>query len=146
MIRPASDYIVSSILRILCVGAGCLLLGAFATTGVQGQVTITESFTGTSAPGWVFGGSNYMPNLTAASGVDTPGNGWLRLTDNGTQRATYALLDEQMFSVNAQIQITFEYATWNGTGADGVTFFLVDGSVNANTFIPGAYGGSLGYA
>ena len=39
-----------------------------------------------------------------------------------------------------------EYAFYNGSGADGITFFLVDGSTNIDSFAAGAYGGSLGYA
>ncbi len=124
--------------------AGLLLGLGFGGLAVA-QVTVTESFTGTTASGWVFGG-NYTPILTAAAGIDTPGDGWLRLTDNAGNRATYALFDSASFSVNAQVQIEFDYAFWNGTGADGITFFLVDGNVNASTFDPGSYGGSLGYA
>lgn len=134
--------------------SGVLLSGFFAFLAVlsavrpvSAQVSFTESFTGATAPGWVFGGTGYTPTLTAASGgPDTVGNGWLRLTDNGNDRSTYALLDTQIFSVGAQLQITMDYAFWNGTGADGITFFLIDGSVNASTFAAGAYGGSLGYA
>lgn len=115
--------------------------------GARAQVTVTESFTGTSASGWVFGGSagSTVPYLTANT-VDTPGNGWLRLTENLNDQATYALFDSSIFSVNAQIQIEIEYAFWNGSGADGITFFLVDGSVSASSFEAGAYGGSMGYA
>jgi autotransporter-associated beta strand protein len=124
--------------------AALFALASLPAFPVHGQTTFTESFTGTTAPGWVFGG-NYTPNLTANT-IDTPGNGWLRLTDNATNRSTYALLDTEIFSVNAQIQIEMDYTFWNGTGADGITFFLIDGSVNASTFAPGSYGGSLGYA
>ncbi len=113
---------------------------------LQAQSTFQETFTGTSAYGWYFGGTGYTPTLTAATGADSPGQGWLRLTDNGTNRSTYALLDTEIFSVNAQIQIEMEYAFYNGSGADGITFFLVDGSTDINSFTAGAYGGSLGYA
>ncbi|MDF3057948.1 MAG: autotransporter-associated beta strand repeat protein [Rariglobus sp.] len=120
---------------------------AASLTGMSGllaQSVFTESFTGTTAPGWVFGG-NYTPTLTANT-VDTDGTGWLRLTDNANNRSTFAFLDTEIFSVNAQINITMEYAFYNGSGADGITFFLVDGSVDSSTFAPGAYGGSMGYA
>lgn len=118
-----------------------LILGAHA------QVTVTESFTGTTASGWVFGGSggSTSPYLTANT-TDTAGNGWLRLTENLNNQATYALFDSAIFSVNAQIQIEMDYTFWNGSGADGITFFLVDGNVNSTTFDPGSYGGSMGYA
>ncbi|MET0262622.1 MAG: autotransporter-associated beta strand repeat-containing protein, partial [Rariglobus sp.] len=125
--------------RLACVTA--FLTNA---VGLWGQAVFTESFKGTTADGWVFGG-NYTPNLTANT-IDAPGDGWLRLTDNATNRATYAFLDTEIFSVNAQINITMEYAFYNGSGADGITFFLVDGGINASTFDPGSYGGSMGYA
>lgn len=119
------------------------LMGEAATA----QVTFTESFTGTTAAGWIFGGSDTStaPYLTANSG-DAIGDGWLRLTQNVGNQATYALLDTEIFSVGASIQIEMEYAFYNGTGADGITFFLVDGSIDSSTFQPGAYGGSMGYA
>jgi len=138
---PYAPLITS--LRRWC-GLGALWGIALA---MHAQVTVTESFRGTTASGWVFGG-NYTPVLTAAAGIDTPGEGWLRLTDNAGNRATYALFDSSIFSVNAQVQIEFDYAFWNSTstGADGITFFLVDGSINSGSFDPGSYGGSLGYA
>ncbi len=122
----------------------------------HGQLSFTESFTGTTASGWTFGGlgSSTDPYLTANT-VDTPGNGWLRMTESLNNQATYALWDNAVFAVNAQIQIEMEYTFWNGhdiggaqngVGADGLTFFLVDSSVDASTFQPGSYGGSLGYA
>jgi hypothetical protein len=123
-----------------------LALVSFASSAFA-QVSFNESFTGTTAPGWIFGGTGYTPTLTAPS-LDNAGNGWLRLTDNGGDRSTYALLDTQIFSVGAQLQATLDYTFWNGTGdgADGITFFLINGNVTASTFAAGAYGGSLGYA
>lgn len=127
-----------------------LLVFAVVSLGVTtlpAQTVFNESFTGTSATGWVFGGStgSTAPYLTASNGTDTAGNGWLRLTENQTNQATFALLDNTIFSVNAQIQIQMDYAFWNGSGADGITFFLVDGNTNSSTFAPGSYGGSMGY-
>jgi autotransporter-associated beta strand protein len=119
-----------------------------AAASAHAQTTFTSTFRDTTAPGWVFGGTGSTdPYLTAGVVAgDTAGNGWLRLTENTNNQSTFALLDDQIFSVNAQIDITMEYASWNGSGADGITFFLVDGSIDSNTFSPGAYGGSMGYA
>lgn len=125
-----------------------IVLGCFMTASLlTAQVTVNSSFTGTSESGWVLGSSSGStdPYLTANT-IDSPGQGWLRLTENTTNQSTYAFYDDQIFSVNAQIKIEMDYAFYNGTGADGITFFLVDGSVNASTFETGAYGGSLGYA
>ncbi len=116
-------------------------------TNLSGQSVFTESFTGTTAAGWVFDGSSSSTNpYLTANTIDAPGTGWLRLTEKTNNQATYALLDTQIFSVNAQISISMDYAFYNGTGADGITFFLVDGGVSASSFSPGAYGGSMGYA
>ncbi|MCX6937431.1 MAG: autotransporter-associated beta strand repeat-containing protein [Verrucomicrobia bacterium] len=111
------------------------------------QINFTENFTGTTASGWNFYAApgDTLPVLTATT-IDTPGTGWLRLNTNTGNQSTAALLDNQVFSVNARLEVTMDYAFHNGSGADGITFFLVDGSVNAASFTPGAYGGSLGYA
>jgi autotransporter-associated beta strand protein len=106
-------------------------------------VTINQSFTGTTAPGWMLGGTGYTPVLTAAQGIDPAGSGWLRLTSNGGNQATYAYDSTAFNAANATIAVQFSYASYNGTGADGITFFLADAS---KSFSVGAYGGSLGYA
>ena len=117
------------------------LVGAY---GLAAQtVTLSGSFTGTTLDaGWTVGGSGYTPTLTAPS-IDTAGNGWLRLTSAGTNQATYALNTNSFVSKNATITASFNYVSYGGSGADGITFFLADASV---TFGVGAYGGSLGYA
>nr|MBP9903389.1 hypothetical protein [Verrucomicrobiota bacterium] len=127
--------------------ATLVLAMVFISSGAFAQTTVSESFTGTTASGWVFGGSggSTSPYLTANT-VDTAGTGWLRLTESLNNQATYALFDSAIFSVNAQIQIEMDYTFWNGSGADGITFFLVDGNINSSTFDPGSYGGSMGYA
>ncbi|CAL8973791.1 hypothetical protein PROP_01254 [Propionicimonas sp. T2.31MG-18] len=75
-------------------------------------------------------------------GVDP---GYLQLTDNANNRRG-GMVYNQALPGNAGIQVEFQqfqYGT-ERAGADGITFFLVDGSLNlAST---GAYGGSLGYA
>jgi autotransporter-associated beta strand protein len=131
-----------------------ILLAALAATPGPAQISFFENFTGTSADGWYFGGSGYTPNLTAATldaarpfdPADPNSGGWLRLTDNGPNRSTFALLDTRLFSVNTRLEITFDFTFWNGSGADGATLFLIDGDLGPSTFSPGSYGGSLGYA
>lgn len=124
------------------------LLSSLALSGcgmtASGQtVTLTGSFTGTTLDaGWSVGGSGYTPTLTAPS-IDTAGNGWLRLTSAGNNQATYALNTNSFVSKNATITASFNYVSYGGNGADGITFFLADASA---TFGVGAYGGSLGYA
>jgi len=120
------------------LGSLLLALGARAQL-----VTINESFAGTTLSGWTVAGTNFTPVLTAAQGIDPNGSGWLRLTSAGNNQATYAAYDTPFASANATIAVSFAFATYGGNGADGITFFLADGS---KPFAPGAYGGSLGYA
>lgn len=116
-----------------------LLLGSGAVGSAQ---TVAESFMSGTAPGWVLGGSGFSPILTSG-GLDPAGQGWLRLTDNGANRAAYAYHDTALTSANRTVFTSFDFTHYNGSGADGTTFFLFDGSA---TFAAGAYGGSMGYA
>jgi serralysin len=45
---------------------------------------------------------------------------------------------------NQGLSITFDFYQYGGTGGDGISFFLVDGSQKLER--PGGFGGSLGYA
>ncbi len=107
---------------------------------------ITESFRySTLADGWILGDD---ASLTALTGVDPNGDGWLRLTTKEYNKKGYAIYDRSFESTNG-LAITFEYMSWGGTGADGLTFFLYDGNVGEpgqQSFNIGGYGGSLGYA
>jgi uncharacterized repeat protein (TIGR01451 family) len=102
---------------------------------------VNQPMTGGTAPGWVIGGSAF---LTASTGIDAPGNGWLRLTDPGNDQSGYAFYDAP-FDVTSGAVIQFDYVTYGGSGADGYSIFLFDGSYDATTFNVGASGGSLGY-
>jgi autotransporter-associated beta strand protein len=124
-----------------------LMLGLWAG-GLSAQtVTLNGTFTGSTLDsGWTVGGSGYTPVLTASLGggnIDTAGNGWLRLTSAATNEATYAYDTNAFTSKNATVTASFNYVSYAGSGADGITFFLADAS---KTFGVGAYGGSLGYA
>jgi autotransporter-associated beta strand protein len=123
----------------LAIAAGLV----FAPASRAQVDTISQSFTGTTAPGWVLGGSGYTPILTAAQGIDPVGSGWLRLTSNATNESTFAYDSTSFASANATITAQFNLAAYNGSGADGITFFLANAAV---PFSAGAYGGSLGYA
>ncbi|MBK8046780.1 MAG: hypothetical protein IPK16_06435 [Anaerolineales bacterium] len=92
-----------------------------------------------SATGWVLGGSSILTSGNA----DPTDNGWLRLTNNATYRAGYAYYNQPV-PTGRGLVITFDYGSWGGTGADGLSFFLFDGATT--TFNVGANGGSLGYA
>ena len=104
-----------------------------------GTFPFSETFMGSTAPGWVLGGSTFL-----TSGVSDPANqGWLRLTSKNTYQAGYAYYNTPI-PTGRGLVITFDYGAWGGTGADGLTFFLFDGTTS--NFTVGASGGSLGYA
>jgi uncharacterized repeat protein (TIGR01451 family) len=128
----------------LCIPLGLLLclLGALcpvATVDAQSGFTfpLTETFKGSTAPGWQLGGSAVLTN--EKNGTD----GWLRLTPNSTYQAGYAYYNTPI-ATGRGLVVTFDYGAWGGNGADGLTFFLFDGATTA--FNVGASGGSLGYA
>ncbi|HEY9648886.1 MAG TPA: DUF4347 domain-containing protein, partial [Chroococcidiopsis sp.] len=124
---------------------------------------LNETFSGedvTTGP-WLFGvGSKTSSNpiLTARTGtapstdgipgggvaIDTPGNGALRLTNNTNDQSSFVLYNTAI-DAQAGLSITFNFFAYNGTtGADGISFFLIDGTQSPTT--AGAFGGSLGYA
>lgn len=128
----------------LAKGVG-LSLGLLCAVAMRAQV-ITESFKNATAPGWVFSGVNYVPTLTSGTaGADgnAVGDGWLRLTTPGGNQATSAYYNTAFTAANATVFAKFDYESYGGNGADGLTFFLFDGAV---PFSVGANGGSIGYA
>jgi uncharacterized repeat protein (TIGR01451 family) len=107
----------------------------------------SETFTNSLAtlrPDWkLAGNTSGLPMLTGTGSPDPAGNGWLRLTDLGNNEASSAYYDCAIPTARGLV-IEFDYATWGGSGADGLSFFLFDGATT--TFGVGANGGSLGYA
>ncbi|MDM7831195.1 DUF7507 domain-containing protein [Cellulomonas edaphi] len=91
------------------------------------------------------------PRDDATTGpVPTPGTtpGWLQLTNASTgvswAGVSGGLLYDTPLPASAGLVATFDQAQYGGDGADGIAFFLADGSYTMR--LPGAYGGSLGYA
>ncbi len=86
---------------------------------------------------------------------DAVGSGALRLTNGDTIKGgsngdnqTGAVVSNFTFPSNQGLQVTFTTVTYggdgdNGTGADGISFFLADGSKAPSV---GGLGGSLGYS
>ena len=128
------------------------------------QAAIRESFTGATVADWAITMDSALTAADPSSG-DAPGAGWLRLNPNvplsfyplgyhpygypepgiASERLTQgsALYQGQLAITPAQpLFIEFEYVSWGGSGADGISAFLFDASVGMS----GAYwGGSLGY-
>ncbi len=98
--------------------------------------------------------SYYVGDPNALSGgmtgrlPDTAGQGALRFTDWFTQNG--AVVSNFTFPSNQGVNVTFSTVTYQGDsggsghdGADGIGFFLMDGSKDPNL---GAWGGSLAYS
>lgn len=108
-------------------------------------------------------GLPYYSGKTLVGGVngrlpDPVGQGALRLTNGDTTTGTNgnnqtgAVVSNFTFPSNEGVQVTFTTVTYGGnayqnsagqkSGADGISFFLMDGAVSPNV---GGNGGSLGY-
>ncbi|MFD2787545.1 T9SS type A sorting domain-containing protein [Hymenobacter rubripertinctus] len=118
------------------------------STAVRAQFPRVESFKNstTAGVGFRLGGNPNPAVLTATTGTDANGSGYLRLTDNTTNQAGFAI-DNASFPAPSGFSISFEFFSYGGTGADGFSVFLIDADrTSAATFTSGASGGSLGYA
>lgn len=153
--------------RRLTLLLGLLLLAGLAAplawpSPVQAATTLLdETFTGTTTNGpWIFGsGSSADAACLTAGGTlgcatasaggqtgvlpDADGAGALRLTNRRVKQAGFAI-SQTALPAGRGLDIVFDYFAYGGSGADGLTFFLIDGS--ASPAIAGAFGGSLGYA
>lgn len=111
----------------------CLLVLSlfFNSLPADAAIPVNENFNGSfNDPAWQMYGST------------TLNTNWLRLTPAaGNQQGAAILLDS--FPSSTQMVITFDYAMYGGTGADGLVFFLQDGA--EASVGPGDYGGCLGY-
>ena len=85
---------------------------------------------------------------------DPVGKGALRLTNGGQDtNRTGSVISQIPFPTNQGLQVTFTTATYGGngygnlngvaSGADGLAFFLIDGTKTPSI---GSFGGSLGYS
>jgi type IV pilus assembly protein PilY1 len=111
-------------------------------------------------------GSSSPPSSPSNQQADASGSGALRFTNGspyGNQERG-AIVSTNAYSTSAGLQVTFKTTTYGGTGADGISFYLMDGCVpvagavmpscTANPLYPtgsanvpaiGATGGSLAY-
>ena len=159
---------VASALAFL-LGATALLIApvllapsASADPPPGGTTIVSETFTGASVadPAWTVQNDTCLTGATSAppagaaqiptcaghtSGpVPAPGTpGYLQLTDT-TGNARGSVLYNRPVPATAGVSITFDQFQYGGNGADGIGFFLVDGSTSLTS--AGGNGGSLGYA
>ncbi len=95
-------------------------------------------------PSTIFG-ANWVVSTSDATGIlpSIVNPGYLRLTNNTNNNAKAVTVPGIFPAAGNYISVEFKHYAYNGSGADGVAVTLSDYSVPA---VPGAYGGSLGYA
>lgn len=103
---------------ILCLLVGLLYPPAVGQAQAGFTFPVAMTFKDATAPGWVLGGT---AGLTSGK-TDPTGNGWLRLTNNDFSQAGYAYYNTPI-PTGRGLVITFDYAAWGGSGADGLSFF-----------------------
>ncbi len=139
-----------------------LALFVCVTPQASAQIPVVDNFTGGSASQtWrptgaacltAGNGTGSIPRCVSGSGgktgtlPDPVGDGALRLT-HAVNSQVGAIFSDFTFPSNAGLAVTFTSLTYGGSGADGLTFFLMDGAVPI-TSPPklGAPGGALAYA
>src|SRR5271166_6236709 len=153
------------------VAGACLTAGTSSSSLSPGVIPSCNSIlasyynTAANADPYLLGGAlGYLGSATApgslASQIEDPiGQGALRFTNGSINIAGSwkyghnergAILSANTFPTNAGIQVTFKTITYHGDGggagadgADGISFFLQDGSQTPGL---GAFGGSLAYS
>jgi len=161
--RPLAFAVIAALAGALVVAPIATPSATAANPPLTGSVVVDESFTGATLtdPAWVGLGSTC---LTGAAPGSTPSptvnncdsaqdgpvptigaspDGYLQLTDT-SRYASGTLLYNRALTASAGISIEFEQYQYGGNGADGIGFFIVDGSTNLTQ--SGGVGGSLGYA
>ncbi len=89
--------------------------------------------------------SNWTVSTSDATGIlpSIVNSGYLRLTNNTASNAKAATVPGIFPAAGNYISVEFVHYAYNGSGADGIAVILSDYAVPA---VPGAFGGSLGYA
>lgn len=98
-------------------------------------------------PSTIFGGNWAVSSSSGTFGSPRIVNsGYLRMTDNSTSVATAATMPGTFPAAGNLITVEFKHYAYNAAGsggADGIALTLSDATIAP---VPGAYGGSLGYA
>ena len=145
----------SSSYNWLALNGACLTAGTSFTISTKNSIPACR-VSGTNLT--YYSGKTLIGGATGAL-PDADGQGALRLTNgdttggsNGDQQ-TGAIVSNFTFPTNEGLQVTWTSVTYGGdgygnnagaaSGADGISFFLSDGSLPATV---GASGGSLGYS
>lgn len=104
----------------------------------EAQLCFEDDFSTTLDDDWrlLYSDGGYIPAIV---------NGRLRMTTATNGLATAVTKDYEFAAAYNLIIIEFDHFAYDGSGADGFTLALYDSSVGASP-VPGAFGGSLGYA
>ncbi len=97
-------------------------------------------------PSPMFTSSNWIVSKSDSTSIVPYINsttGFLRLTENSGNNAKAATVPGFFPAAGNYISVEFKHYAYNGSGADGIAVTLSDYTISA---VPGAYGGSLGYA
>lgn len=145
-------------------GSVLLLVATSSSPAAAQNVLVTEPFQDNNVFEWRVGvddpsnPNKVLPCLTARAAndqtpslipgcanppIDAIGEGVLRLTPQLNNQAGFVLYQQAINSKDGLV-VVYDLYSFAGSGADGVSFFLIDGSVPVND--AGAFGGSLGYA
>lgn len=119
-----------------------------APTNIPSGVSVTcvcDNFArSTLNPSTIYGG-NWVVSTSDQTNVlpSIVNQGYLQLTSNTGNNAKAATVPAIFPAVGNYFSVEFQQYAYNGSGADGMAVTLSDYSVPA---VPGAFGGSLGYA
>lgn len=122
-----------------------LLCQIVVMSAVAQTTYVSSDFRGGTASDWTFvTGQGDGPALTAASGADPDGDGWLRLTKDAVNQSSFVYYNNAIPTSGGLI-FTFDLVIWGSRSslADGLTLAIFDANVTPSA---GGYGGSLGYA
>ena len=111
----------------------------------DGLTCVCDTFGRTALnPSTIFG-ANWIPSTSDDTGIlpRIVNSGRLRLTDNTGNNAKAVTAPGIFPAAGNYISVEFQLYAYNGSGADGVAVTLSDYAAPA---VPGAFGGSLGYA
>jgi len=154
----------------------CLTAGSGTSTTAPGFVpgckTVWNTYYAQPSPmHGQYGADTVFVGGATGAGYDTPGNGALRFTNGSSSTngangrgENGAIVSNFTFDASQGVQISFKTATYHGDsggasgyqeGADGISFYLIDGSLapditppfdGTGTNLIGAWGGSLAYS
>ncbi|OXB03365.1 hypothetical protein B0A81_18660 [Flavobacterium plurextorum] len=105
---------------------------------LYGDFPYHQSFTSGVKPSEVL-----LPAGSGANSAKFTATG-LELTPAENFKFGAVIIDNKIFNSSVGIKISFNYAIYGGTGADGISVFLFDAAVNP--VISGSAGAGLGYA